>query len=96
MNRDYDATMIIFVATNTGVTCGDRYLFYNIGIFIFIIILMQSRYAAQPGTQMSAEMAWGGQRAQNKCSIRMWYWIRPGQPELSVYQIPNIDNMQMG
>ena len=34
MNRDYDATMIIFVATNTGVTCGDRYLFYNIGIFI--------------------------------------------------------------
>ena len=38
---------------------------------------MQSRYAAQPGTQMSAEMAWGGQRAQNKCSIRMRYWIRP-------------------
>ena len=32
---------------------------------------MQSRYAAQPGTQMSAEMTWGGQRAQNKCSIRM-------------------------
>ena len=37
---------------------------------------MQSRYAAQPGTQMSAEMAWGGQRAQNKYSTRMRYWIR--------------------
>ena len=78
MNRDYDATMIIFVATNTGVTCGDRYLFYNIGIFIFIIILMQSRYAAQPGTQLSAEMASGDQRAQNIYSTRNRYWLRPG------------------
>ena len=39
---------------------------------------MQSRYAAQPGTQMSAEMIWDGQRAQNKYSIRMRYWIQPG------------------
>eukprot|EP01052_Picozoa_sp_SAG31_P018934 SAG31_NODE_1360_length_8638_cov_55.988055_10_plen_71_part_00 len=27
-------------------TCGDRYLFYNIGIFIFKIILVQVRGAA--------------------------------------------------
>ena len=37
---------------------------------------MQSRYAAQPGTQLSAEMASGGQRAQNTYSTRMRYWIR--------------------
>ena len=37
---------------------------------------MQSRYAAQPGTQMSAEMIWDGQRAQNKYSTRMRYQIR--------------------
>ena len=54
---------------------------------------MQSRYAAQPGTQLSAEKASGGQRAQNKYSTRMRYWI---QAKLSVFQIPNIDNMQMG
>ena len=55
---------------------------------------MQSRYAAQPGTQMSAEMSWGGQRTRNIYSTRMRYWLRPGTAELSVYQIPNIDNMQ--
>ena len=42
---------------------------------------MQSRYAAQPGTQMSAEMTWGGQRAQNKYSTRLRYWIRLGTVE---------------
>ena len=31
----------------------------------------QSRYAAQPGTQMSAGMTWGGERTRNRCSIRM-------------------------
>ena len=38
---------------------------------------MQSRYAAQPGTHMSAGMTWGGERTQSKWSIRIQYWIRP-------------------